>query len=188
VRRIENAAGALRRSQARCLIQHSTRIDSQLLSSDHQHTYFGASRRNTNQLISRSAIFQPHLLQMDTFQRLGITSRLIGLDTSSGRLHRSPLRTICRTTALVSVPGGWHKATCVPLTQQILAGPRDTLPQTNCLSPETKELYSHSLSTRASPDLVTDCMHLYTTGPYGVKFAMAQNRNFAVDMPLSRKP
>jgi hypothetical protein len=188
VRRIENAAGALRRSQAQWLIQHSTRIDSQLLSSDHQHTYFGASRRNINQLIGWSAIFQPHLQQMDTFQRLGITARLVGPDTSSGCLHRSPLRTICRTTTLVYVTDGCHKATYAPLTQHMLAGPRENLPQTTCLSLETKELYSHSLSTRAYPDLVTDCMHLYTTGPYGVKFAMAQNRNFAVDMPLSRKP
>jgi hypothetical protein len=90
--------------------------DSQLLSSAHQHTYFGASRCNINQLIGRSAISQPHLLQMDSFQRLGITSRLIRLDTPSGCLHRSPLRTICRTTTLVSVPDGWYKATCAPLT------------------------------------------------------------------------
>jgi hypothetical protein len=75
--------------------------DSQLLSSEHQHIYFGASRCNINQLIGRSAISQPHLLQMDSFQRLGIISRLIGLDTPSGCLHRSPPRTS-------AVPAHWY--------------------------------------------------------------------------------
>lgn len=31
---------------------------------------------------------------------------------------------------------------------------------TSCLSQQTKKLFSHSLSTRTSPDLATDCMHL----------------------------
>jgi hypothetical protein len=60
---------------------------------------------------------------MDTFQkaRQNISSRWTGLDSTSS---------IDRRTTLVPVPDGLHKATCTPLTQHTLAGPRENLPQT----------------------------------------------------------
>jgi hypothetical protein len=61
---------------------------------------------------------------MDTFQKARQTtsSHWTGLNSTSiiGR----------RTTTLVSVPEGLHKADCAPLTQHTLAGPRENLPQT----------------------------------------------------------